>query len=84
MSANSLFNVLRAYSTLQHPHSIVQPEVSFHVMHEFLLEHILLNPHFQEYPPSQQYQLLFWKWVINCLESMSCEEARDIELPFAA
>ncbi|TBU52299.1 hypothetical protein BD310DRAFT_998891 [Dichomitus squalens] len=75
MSA-SLFDVLRAYGTLQPPKGIEKPDVPFAAAHEFLLKHLLLNPHFDDYPPSRQYQIKFWKWAIEWLESLMSDEAR--------
>ena len=81
-----LFNVLRAYATLQPPRSVRKPDVSFSRTHEFLLKDLLLNPHFQEYPPSRQYQLSFWKWAIDWLEELMSEEAGGLSdfLPICA
>ncbi|KAH9897817.1 putative methyltransferase-domain-containing protein [Cubamyces lactineus] len=75
MLPDPLFQVLRAYATLQPPKSIQLPvDLPFDVVHDFLLERILLNRHFQEYPPSKQYQGLFWKWAIDRLELLLSEE----------
>ncbi|PVF99851.1 hypothetical protein CPB86DRAFT_755977 [Serendipita vermifera] len=35
---------------------------------EFLIENILENPHFGDYPPSEAFQRSFWKWAIQRLE----------------
>ncbi|KAI0360982.1 hypothetical protein OH77DRAFT_1492137 [Trametes cingulata] len=56
MLPEPLFDVLRAYATLRPPKSIERVELPFSTAHVFLLEHILLNRHFQDYPPSKQYQ----------------------------
>ncbi|GLB43496.1 putative lysine methyltransferase [Lyophyllum shimeji] len=48
-------------------------------VHAFFLEHILLNPHFLQYPPSDQYQKTFWKWAIYHLENMAPIEDFEID-----
>ena len=78
MQRDPLFHVLRAYAILQPPRSISKPNTSFSILHDFVLHHILHNPHFQQYPPSKQYQLSFWKWAIEWLESLISEEACKI------
>ncbi|KAI0756301.1 hypothetical protein C8Q80DRAFT_1127820 [Daedaleopsis nitida] len=65
-----LFDVLRGYATLRPPRAILKPAVPFVPTHEFLLNALLLNPHFQEFPPSKQYQRSFWKWAIEWLEEL--------------
>lgn len=40
-------------------------------INKFLLNDLLLNQHFQRFPPSNQYQKRFWKWAITHLETMS-------------
>ncbi|OCH95682.1 hypothetical protein OBBRIDRAFT_871167 [Obba rivulosa] len=73
-----LFDVLRAYAALYPPRLLQFPrEFKFHQVHNFLVDSILLNRHFQEYPPSAQYQASFWKWAIDRLENYGEE---DIEL----
>ncbi|KAG5732137.1 Protein FAM86B1 [Termitomyces sp. T112] len=52
--------------------------LGFSVVHDFLLENILSNPHFLQYSPSEQYQLTFWKWAIRNLENMTKNE--DVEI----
>ena len=75
MLPHPLFDVLRAYATLKSPRHIQKPDVSFASAHQFLLEKVLLNAHFKEYPPSTQYQLSFWKWAIDWLENLIDGEA---------
>ena len=75
MQPDPLFNVLRAYTTLQSPKAIERPGASFSAVHGFLLHHLLLNPHFGDYPPSRQYQTTFWKWAIEWLEALMSGEA---------
>ncbi|KAM5532252.1 hypothetical protein V8D89_014091 [Ganoderma adspersum] len=78
MQPDPLFNVLRAYATLQSPKAIERPGASFSTVHDFLLHHLLLKPHFVDYPPSKQYQITFWKWAIEWLEVlMSGEDELD-------
>lgn len=35
-----------------------------------LIDGILLSSHFEKYPPSESYQLAFWKKVIEYLEAL--------------
>ncbi|KAK0481801.1 hypothetical protein IW261DRAFT_1102940 [Armillaria novae-zelandiae] len=64
-----LFTVLQEYaaivpaSRMQFPHFI-----SKETFHEFLLQSIILDPHFSKFPPSKQYQKSFWKRVVQYLE----------------
>ncbi|KAL1951104.1 hypothetical protein VTO73DRAFT_253 [Trametes versicolor] len=76
MLPDPLFDVLRAYATLQSPKTIMRISVPFGVLHGFLLNHILLNPHLREFPPSKRYQVSFWKWAIDWLEQLASDEAR--------
>ncbi|KAJ2984488.1 hypothetical protein NUW54_g10491 [Trametes sanguinea] len=73
MLPEPLFDVLRAYAALLPPRSIELADVAFGTLHGFLLSHILLNPHFRDFPPSTQYQLLFWKWAIDRLEQSASD-----------
>lgn len=75
MLPDPLFDILRIYATLQSPKLILTPDVPFESAHVFLLDHVLLNRHFGEYPPSKQYQLTFWKWAIGWLERLASDEA---------
>ncbi|OSD03362.1 hypothetical protein PYCCODRAFT_268392 [Trametes coccinea BRFM310] len=68
-----LFDVLRAYAALLPPRSIELAGVSFETLHGFLLAHVLLNTHFNDFPPSKQYQLLFWKWAVDRLEQLASD-----------
>lgn len=45
---------------------------------KFLLDHILLDTHFVEYPASKQYQTQFWKWVIKRLEDALAQESEVV------
>ncbi|PBL00670.1 hypothetical protein ARMGADRAFT_1006815 [Armillaria gallica] len=66
---SELFTILQEYaaivpaSRMQFPHSI-----SKDTLHDFLLQSIILDPHFSKYSPSKQYQRSFWKWVVQHLE----------------
>ena len=44
-------------------------------INDFLLNNLLLNQHFQQYPPSSQYQKRFWKWAITHLEILSMTQS---------
>ncbi|KAF8079091.1 putative methyltransferase-domain-containing protein [Lyophyllum atratum] len=71
-----LFDVLRAFASLVPPSKICFPKnLSPLIVHAFFLEQILLDPHFVQYPPSEQYQKIFWKWAIHHLENMPPTEA---------
>ncbi|KDR85583.1 hypothetical protein GALMADRAFT_371661 [Galerina marginata CBS 339.88] len=71
-----LFNVLRSFSSLAPPNTIQFPKnFSPKSINDFLLHNILLNYHFQTYPPSQQYQKRFWKWAIENLEALARERS---------
>ncbi|KAI9454826.1 hypothetical protein F5148DRAFT_1378176 [Russula earlei] len=74
----SLFSLLQAYSALKHPRLISIPShLPFLQLHDFLLSEILLNPHLLQYPPSNTYQLSFWKWVIDRLEILLGDQAGE-------
>ncbi|KAK0233548.1 hypothetical protein IW262DRAFT_89074 [Armillaria fumosa] len=66
---SQLLTILQQYaaivpaSRIQFPHSI-----SKETLHEFLLQSIILDPHFSKYSPSKQYQRSFWKSVVQHLE----------------
>lgn len=77
MSSNTaLFSLLQAYSALKHPRLLSFPSyLSFLQVHHFILSSILLDPHLQQYSPSHTYQLSFWKWVIEHLETLLGDEA---------
>ncbi|KAF9446125.1 hypothetical protein P691DRAFT_777095 [Macrolepiota fuliginosa MF-IS2] len=52
-------------------------------VHNFILNSILLDPHFASYPPSAQYQKGFWKWTIENMERSqlaSQSEADEFEI----
>jgi hypothetical protein len=71
-----LFDFLRAYSALMPPNDISFPaHLPPSTVHDFLVNSILLNPQYQAYPPSKQYQKSFWKWTIHQLENMLSSEA---------
>ncbi|TFK41966.1 hypothetical protein BDQ12DRAFT_348414 [Crucibulum laeve] len=78
---SSLFELLRGFSCLKPPNSLLFPQdFSLPAVHSFLLDNILLNPHFQAYPPSAQYQKQFWKWAIAHLERMPQPENEEDEV----
>ena len=86
MLSDPLLDVLRAYATLRPARLIIKPDASFVLAHDFLLNRLLLNPHFEQYPPSTQYQISFWKWAIDWLEELMSEEAGGLSdsLPICA
>ncbi|TFY71174.1 hypothetical protein EVG20_g1823 [Dentipellis fragilis] len=75
-----LLGLLRGYGALISPNLLHFPiHLPFTYVHDFLLDSILLNGHFVEFPPSDHYQTFFWKWVISHLETMAVEE-EDLEI----
>lgn len=73
----SLEDLLRGYATVCPTRKLGLPDkISFDDLHHFLLNIILLNPFFEKYPPSTQYQSRFWKWAIENLENKSVTEVR--------
>lgn len=64
-----LFTLLRDYAALVPARFIQFPApLSFSEINRFVVDCILLNPHFQKYPPSKQYERAFYKTVIAKLE----------------
>ncbi|KAF9055987.1 hypothetical protein BJ165DRAFT_1430026 [Panaeolus papilionaceus] len=75
-----LFALLRGFYALTSVNKLQFPKgLSPSVINEFLLSDILLDPHFQQYPPSRQFQKQFWKWAIANLEQMPIEADDDEE-----
>lgn len=60
------FFALTPPSALKFPSNYCPTEIN-----DFLVNNILRNPHFQRYPPSDQYQRRFWKWAIETLEQLA-------------
>jgi hypothetical protein len=52
-------------------------QVSLSRMNGFFVNDILLDSHSQTYPPSDQYQIGFWKWAIRHLEELSRHSSED-------
>ncbi|KZT73224.1 hypothetical protein DAEQUDRAFT_662533 [Daedalea quercina L-15889] len=76
---DALFTILQAYASLSHPKNL--PDLlhySFTDVHDFLLNWLLLHPHFRVYQPSGRYQVLFWKWAIQRLETLI--QGQDAEI----
>ncbi|KAM6494975.1 hypothetical protein JOM56_009598 [Amanita muscaria] len=75
-----LFKILKGYSSLSPPKSLTIPSNLLLIdLHGFFLN-LLLDPHLQQYPPSEQYQKFFWKWAIHCLEELfSGNETEEID-----
>lgn len=46
-------------------------KMSLSQLNSFFVDDILLDCHFQKYPPSDQYQIGFWKWAIQHLEELA-------------
>ena len=47
-------------------------------LNDFFLNNILLDCHFQKYPPSEQYQIGLWKWVIQHLEELGGHISEEV------
>ncbi|KAK7063811.1 protein-lysine N-methyltransferase EFM3 [Favolaschia claudopus] len=76
-----LFQLLRGYASLTPPNRLQYPShLQTRIVHDFLLEHILLSPHFEQYPASSDYQKSFWKWVISRLEQTDPELEVDVRI----
>ncbi|KAF9074982.1 hypothetical protein BDP27DRAFT_1287196 [Rhodocollybia butyracea] len=72
-----MFNLLREYAYLAPAKAVHLPtHIPFTEINRCLLDLILLNSHFQKYPPSKQYQRSFWKVIIAELEN-SLSELQD-------
>lgn len=69
MFAHSLLQA--QFALLVPPSSLFLPDESFEELHEVLLNRIFLDAHLNEYPPSKEYQLTFWKWALKHLETLA-------------
>ena len=70
-------NLAREYARLTPLAHLQLPPPSpeaFHHVHDVLLKDILLDPHLCTYPPAPEYQLKFWKWAVQGLESLIGDE----------
>ena len=72
---DELFDLLQHFALLVPPSSLQFPAGSFDVAHGFLLNHILLDPHLNAYPPSSEYRVVFWKWAVTHLEDLAKNKA---------
>ena len=71
----TLVELVRGYAALAPVRFLVFPSgVDFDVVHDSLLNDLLFNPLFTKYPPSVQYQAVFWKWALGHLEGMAVSE----------
>ncbi|KAI0095225.1 putative methyltransferase-domain-containing protein [Irpex rosettiformis] len=76
----SLIDILRGYAVLCSPRNLCFPTaLAFSDVHDFLLNRLLLNPHLTKYPPSSEYQKIFWKWAILNLEQLSRTDDDEID-----
>ena len=74
-----LFELLRGFYSLVPPSNVNFPaHLGLLNLHTFFLDAILSDPHFQQYPPSAQYQKNFWKRAIHLLERSTQNEARTM------
>jgi hypothetical protein len=55
------------------------PDMSFWDLDTLLL-HLLDDPHFRAYPPSQDYQKLWWKLCLRDLEALVQAGDDDVEI----
>lgn len=70
-----LLDLLRGYAALSPVRFLEFPShMAFDIVHNFLMDDILLNPQFTMYSPSIQYQTVFWKWALYNLEMMADSE----------
>ncbi|KAJ6541859.1 hypothetical protein B0H19DRAFT_958647 [Mycena capillaripes] len=75
-----LFHILRGYASLIPPISLRFPShLETQLIHDFLIDHILLSAHFQKYPASKDYQKSFWKWMIPLLEKKLGTDPLEID-----
>ena len=69
---SQLFTLLHGFFSLTPLNALRFPSrLSAVQINNFLLNNLLLNQHFQQFPPSSQYQKRFWKWAITHLETTS-------------
>ncbi|KAK7465563.1 hypothetical protein VKT23_005536 [Stygiomarasmius scandens] len=75
-----LFLLLRQYAALASPRSINFPNhFPLSVITEFIVEHIITNPHFHQYPPAKQFQQQWWKRMISLLEEHITDQEDEID-----
>ena len=75
---SSLLDILAAFASLtpsKYINSLSHLDLTFDEIHNYILKYILLNAHFEKYPPARQYQISFWKWIIQQLENIAKTEA---------
>ena len=69
---SQLFALLHGVSSLTPLNALRFPSRPSAVqINNFLVNNVLLNQHFQQFPPSNQYQKRFWKWAITHLDIAS-------------
>ncbi|KAJ4485676.1 putative methyltransferase-domain-containing protein [Lentinula aciculospora] len=77
------FALLQDYASLAPTRFVSIPSnVSFAEINRCLLDLIVLNSHFEKYPPSKQYQRSFWKIIIGQLEDLltrTSDEEEEID-----
>ncbi len=77
----SLIDIIRGYGVLCSPRFLNFPtDLPFVQVHDFLVKRLFLGPHFTAYPPSPEYQKIFWKWAIENLEQLSQSEASLLQV----
>jgi protein-lysine N-methyltransferase EEF2KMT len=76
-----LFELKCGYSGIRPVQAMTFPSsLDFNLVHDFFLNHLLLDQHLGTYAPDEEYQRTFWKWAINGLEQLSvhtCQEYSD-------
>ncbi|PFH52345.1 hypothetical protein AMATHDRAFT_140300 [Amanita thiersii Skay4041] len=79
----SLFEIFRGYSSLVAPRFFNIPSrINLSQLQDFFLHSLLTHPHLQQFPPSNQYQKVFWKWAIQVMESFLLNEDEEIDSRF--
>jgi len=75
-----LLCIIGSYGMLLPIRSLAVPSsITFREFHKFLIDSILLSPHFLTYPPSKKYQSIFWKWATEILENLLIDEDDEID-----
>ena len=77
MNQDELFSLLQNFAALTPIRYLEWPtSTPLDVTQDFLIDQLIYSEHFRLYPPSENYQRSFWKWVISKLEERD-EEVRE-------
>lgn len=75
-----IVSVIRGYSGMTQTRSLSFPTLeTLESTQDYLVKHILLDPHLSEFPPSPLYQRSFWKWIISNFERRSRNQASSFD-----